>query len=100
MSREQTRRDAEEQIEKNMRILKLAREDQGWALSRILLAERLEREAKSVPALVEALQGARLDFVQIAREGQDWRERGQRGLDALKRVDEALAVYEQSQGKP
>jgi hypothetical protein len=54
--REQTRRDADEQIEKNMRILKLAREDQGWALSRILLAERLEAER---PALLAELEQAK-----------------------------------------
>ncbi len=57
IDKEQVRRDADSQIQKNLRILKLAREDQGWALSRILLAERLEREVASVPALVEALIG-------------------------------------------
>jgi hypothetical protein len=45
--REQTRREAlNEQIAKNVRILKLAREDPGWALARILRAEELEAELK------------------------------------------------------
>ncbi len=42
--REQTRWDADEQIEKNMRILKLARDEPCWALARILRAEELEAE--------------------------------------------------------
>ena len=42
------------QHEKNLRILGLIRDDRGWALSRILLAERLEIAARHI---IEASPG-------------------------------------------
>lgn len=36
----------EEQHEHNLHLLRLARDDQGWTLSRLLLAEQLEAEVR------------------------------------------------------
>ncbi len=48
----------QEQYEHNMRILRLIRDDPGWALSRILLAERLEAELRDHPVPAEGSDGS------------------------------------------
>ncbi len=72
--------------------------DAKLAESRRMYAIRRE-QAASVPALVEALRLARRDIGVVQRAGWD-STRLQFAIEAIGRIDDALTVYEQSQGKP